>query len=134
MTEEERKEYRRKHNRRYRLAHKEKIAANREANREKQAAYREANKDKQVAYMEAKKDGLYTVYYLKEDHYAGMTTNLTYRLYQHKNVYNRHIEDVEVIGRYQTKEGAARVEAALHSMGYLGRHPIYKQQQLTQLI
>ena len=63
-----------------------------------------------------------------------MTTNLTYRLYQHKNNYNRHVEDVEIIGKYQTKAGALRVEAALHAMGYLGRHPQLKQQTLKQLI
>ena len=97
MTKEEKSEYDKK----YREVNKEKRAAQdklwREANKEKIAAY---NKD----YREAEKDGLYTVYYLKEEHYAGMTSNLTYRLRYHKGVYKRHIEDVEIIGKYKTKE------------------------------
>lgn len=101
-------------------------------------AYKEANRETINAYHKkyraAQKDGLYTVYYLKEEHYVGMTTILQKRLNTHKSHYNRHIKDVEIIGKYQTKVGAARVEAALHSMGYLGRHPNFKQQQLTQLI
>ena len=122
-NKEEKKEY----NKKYNEANKEKLAAKREGEKEKKAAY-----DKE--YRGAQKDGLYTVYYLKEEHYAGMTSNLTYRLSYHKSVHNRHIEDVEVIGKYKTKEEALRVEAALHSMGYLGRHPKAKQQTLKQLL
>ena len=52
----------------------------------------------------------------------------------HKNTNKRHVEDVEIIGKYKTKAEATRVEAALHSMGYLGRHPKAKQQTLKQLL
>jgi hypothetical protein len=111
-------------------------------NKEEKAAwskkYYQANKQKLDASIkacwEAKKDGLYTVYYLKEEHYAGMTSNLTYRLRTHKSKSNRHIEDVEIIGKYETKQEATRVEAVLHAMGYLGRHSRHKQQTLKQLI
>ena len=146
MNKEEKRDYNKKYyqankekrapkkkvyDKKYREDNKEKIAANKQAwdkaNKEKKSAY-----DK--AFQETQKDGLYTVYYLKEEHYAGMTSNLTYRLRHHKSVHNRHIEDVEVIGKYETKEGALRVEAALHSMGYLGRHPRDKQQTLKQLL
>jgi hypothetical protein len=100
--------------------------------------YYQANKEKldvkSKAYKDAKKDGLYTVYYLKEEHYVGITENLTYRLFVHKSRNNRHIEDVEVIGKYNTRKEATRVEAALHAMRYLGRRSTYKQQTLTQLI
>ena len=131
MTKEEKREY----NKKYREANKEKLSANKKvydkANKEKIAAYQIVyNKD----YREAQKDGYYTVYYLKEEHYVGMTSHLYYRLAHHKSNYNRHIEDVEVIGKYETKEGALRVEAALHSMGYLGRHPQLKQQTLKQVL
>tara|TARA_R110002124_G_scaffold163343_1_gene330692 strand:+ start:189 stop:575 length:387 start_codon:yes stop_codon:yes gene_type:complete len=113
-----------------------------DANKEKKAAYNkaynEANKEdiavKRKNRYESKKDGYYTVYYLKEEHYAGMTNNLTNRLYQHKSKQNRHVEDVEIIGKYETKEEATRVEAALHAMGYLGRHPQLKQQTLKQVL
>ena len=127
MNKEETKEYQKK----YHQANKEKLAA-------KRKAYYQANKEKCIAQMkvnqDSKKDGYYTVYYLKEEHYAGMTNNLTYRLNNHKSHCNRHIEDVEIIGKYKTKAEATRVEAALHSMGYLGRHPQHKQQTLTQLL
>ena len=76
----------------------------------------------------------YTVYYLREEHYAGMTTGLKARLSRHKNHYKRHIEDVEIIGEYETKAEATRVEAALHSMGYLGKDYRHKKQTLKQLL
>ena len=139
MTKEETKEY----NKRYYQANKEKKAAYDKANKEKIDAYnkvwREANRERiaatNKAWYEDTKDGLYTVYYLKEEHYAGMTsTSLNQRFYNHKSHYNRHTEDVEIIGRYETKQEALRVEAALHAMGYLGRHQNYKQQTLKELL
>ena len=138
MNKEEKREYMKK----YYQANKEKILPKQkkynQANKEEIAAYCIANKEKISAkkkvWYEAKKDGYYTVYYLKEEHYAGMTSNLTYRLNNHKSHYNRHIEDVEIIGKYKTKAEATRVEAALHSMGYLGRHPNYKQQTLKEVL
>ena len=64
---------------------------------------------------------MYTVYYLLEEHYVGMSSGLKNRLYHHKHTYNRHVEDVEIIGKYKTKQEALMVETKLHSMGYLGR-------------
>tara|TARA_R110000782_G_scaffold14811_3_gene43921 strand:- start:167 stop:586 length:420 start_codon:yes stop_codon:yes gene_type:complete len=138
QTKEEKREYMKK----YYQANKEKILPKQkkynQANKEEIAAYCIANKEKISAkkkvWYEAKKDGYYTVYYLKEEHYAGMTSSLTIRLKEHKNEYKRHVEDVEIIGKYETKEEASRVEAELHSMGYLGRHPKAKQQTLKQLL
>ena len=106
----------------------------REDNKERIAAYYEANKEKRKEKRDSKKDGLYTVYYLKEDHYVGLTNCLYKRLEYHKNTNKRHVEDVEIIGKYQNKEEGLRVEAALHAMGYLGRHPKSKQQTLKQLL
>ena len=48
---------------------------------------KEERKEYDRRYREADKDGLYTVYYIKEEHYAGMTCNLRHRLRHHKNVY-----------------------------------------------
>jgi predicted GIY-YIG superfamily endonuclease len=131
----DRKEYQKEYQKKYREANKERLAA---YSKEYHKIRYQANKEKLIAQMkvnqESKKDGYYTVYYLKEEHYAGMTNNLTYRLNNHKSHHNRHIEDVEIIGKYETKEEATRVEAALHSMGHLGRHPIHKQQTLKQLL
>ena len=131
QTKEERREYMKK----YYQANKEKWAA---YHREYDKIHYQANKEKLIAQMkvnqDSKKDGYYTVYYLKEEHYAGMTSGLNQRLILHKSRNNRHIEDVEIIGKYETKEEALKVEAALHSMRYLGRSPNYKQQTLTQLL
>tara|TARA_R110000782_G_C14534762_1_gene382928 strand:- start:63 stop:443 length:381 start_codon:yes stop_codon:yes gene_type:complete len=126
MTKEEKKEANKKYCKKYLEANKEKVAAYKKV-------FYEANKERYKAYDKAKKDGLYTVYYLKEEHYAGMTTILQYRLKSHKHN-GKHIEDVEVVGKYETKEEALMVEAKLHSMGYLGRNPIHKQQTLKELI
>ena len=69
--------------------------------------YYQDNKEKFATYYKeyrrnnpekSKADGYYTVYYLKEEHYAGMTNSLKARLAYHKSHYNRHIEDVEVFG------------------------------------
>ena len=144
----------------WREANKEKIAArkkvNYQNNKEKiaaqQKAYQQENKEKitarkkayyqatkewqseqQKAYKKSKKDGFYTVYYLLEEQYIGMTDCLQHRLNHHKSN-KRHVQDVEIVGKYQTKKGALRVEAALHSMGYLGRNSRFKQQTLKQLI
>tara|TARA_R110000796_G_scaffold219443_1_gene335439 strand:- start:15 stop:419 length:405 start_codon:yes stop_codon:yes gene_type:complete len=130
---EKRKEYKKK----WYLANKERINSC-EERKEWRRRYQKDNKEKIASYYkdynESKKDGYYTVYYLKEEHYVGMTSSLSYRLLKHNNGYNRHVKDVEIIGKYQTKKGALRVEAALHSMGYLGGHPQTKQQTLKQLI
>ena len=141
MTEE-RREYLKK----YREANKEKTKAynktyneaNKEEKREYDKKYYQANKEKYNAtskvWNEVNKDELYTVYYLKEEHYVGMTNSLKARLAYHKSKHNRHIEDVEIIGKYKTKKEALRVEAALHAMGYNGRNPQYKQQTLKQVL
>lgn len=121
------KEKRKEYLKQYRLDNLEEI-------KEYQRKYHANNKENRIAYQNSKKDGYYTVYYLKEEHYAGMTSRLYYRLNDHKSCHNRHIEDVEIIGKYKNKEEALRVEAALHSMGYLGGHPRHKQQTLKQLI
>ena len=141
MTEKQR-EYQKK----WREANKEEIAvkkkayykANKEILAAKKKVYNEANKEKiaasKKAWVESQKDGYYTVYYLKEEHYAGMTTSLKARLKHHKSAYNRHIEDVEIVGRYETIAGALKVEATLHAMGYLGRDPKLNQQTLKQVL
>jgi ABC-type nitrate/sulfonate/bicarbonate transport system substrate-binding protein len=83
------------------------------------------NKDKVAArkkrFAESKKDGLYTVYYLKEDHYVGQTDNMYQRMKNHKGQ-ERHVEDVEILAKFETREEAMAFEAKLHDMGYHGRN------------
>ncbi len=136
---EDRKEYVKK----YRAKNKEKISAYqkkyREANKEKRKAYNEANKEKIAAQMkayhkanrervsavykawrESKKDGLFTVYLLVNENYVGQTNDLYGRLIHHKNQKRRDVSNVQIIGKYKTREEAKKVEAGYHARGYLG--------------
>ena len=126
------KEEKRKYDKKYREANKEKYAANKKAwnraNKEKIAAekkvYYQANKEKLAAYdkayKESKKDGLYTVYHLVNENYVGQTSNLYTRLNNHRNNQNRDVSNVQILGKYKTRKEAMEVEARYHSKGYLG--------------
>tara|TARA_R110000782_G_scaffold123527_1_gene214978 strand:- start:196 stop:630 length:435 start_codon:yes stop_codon:yes gene_type:complete len=141
MTKEERKEYGKK----YRADNKEEIAAKkkvwRENNKEhiknynqsikKKAAayskvYRESNREKILsdkrAWSASKKDGLFTVYLLTKENYVGQTNSLYKRLNQHKNKRNRNVSDVQILGKYNTREEARAIEDKYHNMGYLGAY------------
>ena len=100
----------------------------RENNKEKTKAYdkfhNEANKEKKAvqkkANYESKKDGLFTVYLLVNENYVGQTSGLYARLNNHKNKHGRDVSDVQILGKYKTREEAKAVEAEYHSKGYLG--------------
>ena len=125
------KEDLRAYGRAYRAANKEKkIAydiAYREANKDKEAArvkaYREANKEevkeKAKAYRESLKEGFYSVYYLPEEHYAGVTSRVIARMRDHK-CNGMITEGFEVVFTTESKREALDFEAKLHSMGYNG--------------
>ena len=88
--------------------------------------YREANKEKiaieKKKYIESKKDGLYTVYLLKNEMYVGQTECLYERIKNHKRV-GRNVLDVQIVGKYKTREEAKTVEKSYHDIGYKERHP-----------
>ena len=65
------------------------------------------------------KDPYYTVYYLPEHHYVGMTNYLKRRMREHKKK-GKIIEGYEVVGRYKTAIQAHLYETMLHAMGYEG--------------
>ena len=94
-----------------------------EANRalilEKKREYYKANKDKRLAYKATLKDDFYTLYYLKEEHYIGVTNQSRFRLLNHKKN-GKHILDYEVISLFKTKKEALAVERYMHSIGYNG--------------
>ena len=117
LTDEEKRFRKAEISRKYRAANREVLLA-------KKKEYRENNKEmianSKKAYHESCKDGLFTVYYLKEDHYVGYTANLKQRLSKHRYGHGRHILDVEVLAKFNTKEEALSYESKLHSMGYLG--------------
>jgi len=129
----------------YREQNKETIAAkrkeyysdNKEAILARDKAYCLKNRDKKLAYYAEynsksenkarrrqiildEQGGLTAVYYLKEEHYVGVTKNLRLRMNEHRSGSNRHVEDVEVLGMFETREEGLAFEAKLHSMGYNG--------------
>lgn len=115
---------------RYREANKEKRKAYLESNKEKIAAqmkaYHKANRERvsavYKAWKESKKDGLFTVYLLVNEDYIGQTNDLYSRLIHHKNHKKRDTSNVQIIGKYKTREEAKKVEAGYHARGYLGYH------------
>ena len=117
MTKDEKKEYDRK---RY-LENKSSID-------ERQRLYRLANLEKvrikDENYRNSMKDGLYTLYYLKEEHYVGITDSVKRRMRVHKSL-GKYTEDVEVICKFKTKREALDAEGLLHSVGYNGKNKHY---------
>ena len=109
MTKEEKREY----NKKYYKANKENRKAYNEANKEKKSAW---DKD----WFKSKKDGLFTVYLLVNENYVGQTDNLYNRLNVHRNRCGRDVSDVQIIGKYKTREQAKEIEAGYHARGYLG--------------
>ena len=104
-------------------------------------AYNLANKDKARAYylknreriLASKKrfrkslvDGFYTMYYLKEEHYVGVTNQPKTRIPRHK-VNGKHTLDYEVIATFKTKLEALNAEKYMHSIGYNGINKHYKR-------
>ena len=61
------------------------------------------------------------LYYLKEDHYIGITTAKQFfiRLHQHKKAGN-WVQDVEIIFKYKDRIKAHLHETLLHYVGYNG--------------
>ena len=86
--------------------------------------WQEANKERKdaidKAFKESKKDGLFTVYLLVNENYVGQTSSLYLRLQTHKSSDGRDVSDVQILGKYKTREEAKAVEAEYHSKGYLG--------------
>jgi len=66
------------------------------------------------------RDGHYTVYYLPEHHYVGMTNALKNRLQEHRSKNNRITDGYEIIGTYERAVDAHLLETKLHAMGYFG--------------
>ena len=97
-------------------------------NREAKLAYfkeynnRPENKSRRKQIVLNEMDGYY-VYYLKEEHYVGQTKNMRRRMNGQKSDSKRHVLDVEVLAKFETRKEALAYEAKLHSMGYAGAHP-----------
>jgi len=79
--------------------------------------YRAKSKDKIKAYIESQRNDFYTLYYLPEDHYIGITTQPSIRMRNHKSQ-GRHILGYEVVAAFKTKREALATERYLHNIGY----------------
>lgn len=65
-------------------------------------------------------DGHFTVYYLPEHHYVGMTNALRNRLQEHRSRKGRFTDGYEIIATFDRAVDAHLMETALHAMGYNG--------------
>ena len=66
-------------------------------------------------------DSHYTVYYLPEHHYIGMTNHIKSRMQQNRKK-GRITQGYEIVGKYNTPVEAHLVETSLHLLGYEGFH------------
>ena len=91
--------------------------------------YYEKNKSAMLkkirAYKATLKDDFYTVYYLKEEHYIGVTNQPKIRM-QNQKRNGKHVLDYEVVTTVKTKREALDIESLLHKLNYNGKHPQIK--------
>jgi hypothetical protein len=66
---------------------------------------------------------IYTVYYLPEHHYVGMTKDVECRIRDH-NKKGKITDGYEIIARFKDPKLAHLMETRLHIMGYNGFHYI----------
>ena len=76
-------------------------------------------------YKENLKDDFHTLYYLKEEHYIGLTNQPVLRMQNHKRN-GKYIADYEVVDAFKNKREALDAEQYMHSIGYNGANPRYK--------
>ena len=96
----------------------------RKAARQKTTAIWRKNNPEAVKAIDARKKAKakskeYSLYYLPEDHYVGVTNQISLRLINHK-IKGKHILEYEIIGVFKSKKEALRTERYLHSIGYNG--------------
>lgn len=72
-------------------------------------------------YGDLDKDGnlIYTVYYLPEEHYVGMTKDLLERMRDHTKK-GKIVDGYEIVGQYLNPKIAHLLETQLHYRGYHG--------------
>tara|TARA_R100000541_G_C1832002_1_gene74303 strand:+ start:42 stop:398 length:357 start_codon:yes stop_codon:yes gene_type:complete len=118
MTKEEKREY----DKVYREANSDMIKAK---DRDRYIKNKSKIKAKVLSYKQTLKDNFYTVYYLKEEHYIGITNQPKIRMQGQKSN-GKHILDYEVVTTVKTKRQALDIESLLHKMNYNGKHPQIK--------
>lgn len=71
-------------------------------------------------------DGFYSVYYLPEHHYVGMTNSMKNRMQEHKHK-GKITDGYEVVAQFGSAIEAHLAETMLHAIGYNGFY--YKGQK-----
>ena len=104
----------------------------REANRERKRLYLKKRREnpeiiiREAKYRESLVTGVFSLYYLPEEHYVGVTKYvMRKRLSEHKNN-NKIVEGAEVVCQFKNRREALDAERHLHSIGYNGKNPSYK--------
>tara|TARA_R110000744_G_C18935989_1_gene513741 strand:+ start:124 stop:516 length:393 start_codon:yes stop_codon:yes gene_type:complete len=124
---QERKEYAK----RYRAANKEKLAA---LNKRWKQDNKEVMKEQKKFYNESLKDNFYTLYYLPEEHYIGVTCRPEMRMKQHRGEFSRITEGYEVVSTFNTKKEALDVERFMHDyLGYNGKNLNYNTKKYDRV-
>ena len=86
-----------------------------------------ANRDSRVKGMrelyKSSTSSYYTVYFIPEYNYIGVTNNLSRRVLNHKNNEGRVFSEYSEVSRFNSKEEALYVEYQLHCQGFNGKHP-----------
>jgi len=114
MTKEEKREY----DKIYRAANLDVLKAKA---RDKYIKNKSHIKSKALSYKQTLKEDFYTVYYLKEDHYVGITNQPKIRM-QNQKRNGKYVLDYEVVVKVKTKREALDIESYLHKMNYNGKH------------
>ena len=99
-------------------------AKNRDKILARQKQWRLDNKEKQKAYFNSFKDDFYTLYYLPEEHYIGITNRPKLRVNEHRSK-GKHVLDYEVVATFKDKRDALDAEIIFHKTGYNGKNNNY---------
>lgn len=103
-----------------RLCHKEKDLE--EFHRRGSGRRNECKECKSKYFKKRKRvnDGHFSVYYLPEHHYVGMTNSIKNRMIEHRSKNNRFTDGYEIIATFDKAVDAHLMETKLHTMGYYG--------------
>tara|TARA_R110000782_G_scaffold255317_1_gene344075 strand:- start:206 stop:562 length:357 start_codon:yes stop_codon:yes gene_type:complete len=118
MTKEEKREY----DKIYRAINLDMIKSK---SRDRYIKNKASIKSKVLSYKQSLKDDFYTIYYLKEEHYIGITNQPKIRMQGQKSK-GKHVLDYEVVTTVKTKREALDIESLLHKLNYNGKHPQIK--------
>ena len=84
--------------------------------------HKEKRKQQMLEYYNSNKSKECHVYLLPEENYVGVTKNLRYRMYVHKNTDKRNVKNMRVLHSTTNESDAFELENLLHDIGYEGKH------------